>query len=329
MKERILGKTQLKIKEVGCGGIPVQHITQEEVIKLVDELERQEVNFIDSARGYTNSEELFGVALKGRREKFILATKSMSRDYESMKRDIEISLKNFQTDYIDLYQIHNLKDHNYQGALKALQEAKQEGKIRHIGVTSHSVEFTNALIDETDVFETIQIPYNFLELQATELFEKANYKNIGVITMKPLAGGNIDNGYISIKYILNNKNVSVAIPGMENAKQVIENTSVKDYVLTKDEEKYIKDLQAYFKHSFCHRCGYCLPCTKGIDIPSCFMFENYYKRYNLKEWATSRYNAMKVKPSECIKCGKCETRCPYELNIIEKLQSVVEVFENE
>ena len=118
MKYRTLGKTQLNISEVGCGGIPIQHISQEEVNKLVDKMIELGINFIDSARGYTISETMFGKALLGKRDKFYLATKSMSRNYEDMKRDIEISLNNFQTDHIDLYQLHNLRDDNYLGALK-------------------------------------------------------------------------------------------------------------------------------------------------------------------------------------------------------------------
>lgn len=328
MKYRILGKTQLKISEVGCGGIPIQHISQEKVNEMVDSLIENGINFIDSARGYTISEEMFGYALKGRRDKFYIATKSMSRSYEDMKRDIDISLKNFQTDYIDLYQIHNIRDKNYQGCLKALIEAKNEGKIRHIGFTSHSVDFASWLIDNEDVFETIQIPYNFLELQASDLFIKAYEKNIGVIVMKPLAGGNIDNATISLKYILQNKCVSVCIPGMESVAQVKENASIVDYNLADEEKKYIEEAKAYYKNKFCHRCGYCMPCTVGIDIPSSFTYENYYKKYNLKEWAISRYNGMSVKPSACIECGLCETRCPYNLEIRKKLKSVVEVFEN-
>ena len=329
MKYRTLGKTQLNISEVGCGGIPIQHISQEEVDKLVDKMIELGINFIDSARGYTISETMFGKALLGKRDKFYLATKSISRNYEDMKRDIEISLNNFQTDHIDLYQLHNLRDDNYLGALKALEEAKKEGKVKHIGFSSHSVDFAYGLISKTDIFETIQIHYNFLELQAVELFKLAKMKNIGVIVMKPLAGGNIDNAKTSLKYILSNDCVSVAIPGMESIKQIQENASIDNYDLSKDEEIYIQNMRELFKNEFCHRCGYCMPCSVGIDIPSSFTYENYYKKYNLKEWAILRYEGMKVKPSACIGCRKCEARCPYGLHIVDKLKRVVEVFEHE
>ena len=200
---RILGKTNIYVNEIGCGGIPIQHVDQNVVNEMIDEMIKQKINFIDTARGYTVSEELLGIALEGKREKFILATKSMSRTYEGMKKDIETSLKNLKTDYIDLYQIHNVSlGEDISGALMALEEAKKEDKIRHIGVTSHSVKCLDMLINNP-IFETIQYPYNIVENQAEELFEKANKMNIGIIVMKPLAGGAIDDAKLAIKYILN------------------------------------------------------------------------------------------------------------------------------
>ena len=204
---RSLGNTNMIIKEVGFGGIPIQRITQEETNKVIEELVNQGVNFIDTARGYTVSEEYIGNAIEGRREKFYIATKSMSRNYDDMKRDIDISLKNLKTDYIDLYQIHNLKVEEYNNifdkdkAYRALLEAKEEGKIKHIGITSHSLEIISKAVEDGK-FETIQFPYNIVEDQADEVFKKAYEKGIGTITMKPLAGGAIDDGSLAIKYIL-------------------------------------------------------------------------------------------------------------------------------
>ena len=226
-----LGNTNMKIKRVGFGGIPIQRITQEETNKVIDELVNQGINFIDTARGYTVSEEYIGNALVGRREKFYIATKSMSRNYEDMKKDIEISLKNLKTDYIDLYQIHNLKIEEYDTifddnkAYKALLEAQKEGKIKYIGITSHSLETIKKAVED-EKFATIQFPYNIVEDQADEVFKEANKKGIGTITMKPLAGGAIDDGALAIKYILSKEYIDVAIPGMNTIEQVKENVSV-------------------------------------------------------------------------------------------------------
>ena len=326
---RILGKTNIYVNEIGCGGIPIQHVDQNVVNEMIDEMIKQKINFIDTARGYTVSEELLGIALEGKREKFVLATKSMSRTYEGMKQDIETSLKNLKTDYIDLYQIHNVSlGEDISGALMALEEAKKEDKIRHIGVTSHSVKCLDMLINNP-IFETIQYPYNIVENQAEELFEKASKMNIGIIVMKPLAGGAIDDAKLAIKYILNNDNVSVVIPGMESIKQIQENNSVKKGVYTQEELNKIDLIKNELNNDFCRRCGYCMPCPKGINIPFSFLVEGYFSRYNLKEWAVSRYQSMKVKPSACIECGICETKCPYDLPIRRKLKEVVKVLEEQ
>ena len=332
---RYFGKTGMKIKRVGFGGIPIQRISQEDTNKVIDELEKCGVNFIDTARGYTVSEEYLGNAIKGRREKFYIATKSMSRDYESMKRDIEISLKNLQTDYIDLYQMHNVKPAEYDTlfgedkAYRALLEAKEQGKIKHIGITSHGLETVEKAV-ESDKFETIQFPYNIVENQADEVFKRAYEKGVGTIVMKPLAGGAIDDGTLAMKYLLSREYIDVAIPGMDSPQQVIENTDVlQNYELTEEDNKKIAKIKSELGTNFCRRCEYCLPCPKGINIPQNFLLEGYYNRYNLKDWAVDRYRglAKNERASNCIECGACQKKCPYELPIIDMLKKVVDTLE--
>ena len=323
---RKLGKTGLVVNEVGFGGIPIQRIDQKTVNALIDKMIELKINFIDTARGYTISESLLGNALVGKRDKFIIATKSMSRTYEGMKEDIKNSLKNLQTNYIDVYQLHNVSiGENYSGALKALEEARSEGVIGHIGVTTHSLEMAEKIVEE-NIFETLQFPYNIVEVQAENLFKKAKENNIGIIVMKPLAGGAITNAKLAIKYILNNKNISVVIPGMESVDQLIENVGVINCEISYNEWNEIDKIKKELSGDFCRRCGYCMPCTVGINIPFNFLVEGYYTRYNLKEWAVSRYETMKVKPDSCIECGECERKCPYNLQIINKLKNVVSIF---
>lgn len=332
---RKFGKTGMEIKRVGFGGIPIQRISQEETNKVIDELEKCGVNFIDTARGYTVSEVYLGNALKGRREKFYIATKSMSRDYESMKNDIEVSLKNLQTDYIDLYQMHNVKPVEYDTvfgedrAYRALLEAKEAGKIKHIGITSHGIETVEKAV-ESGKFETIQFPYNIVENQAEEVFKKAHEKGVGTIVMKPLAGGAIGDGTLAIKYILSREYIDIAIPGMDTPEQVRENTAVLDkFELTEEDYAKIAKIKSELGTNFCRRCEYCLPCPQGIIIPQNFLLEGYYTRYGLEEWAIDRYNSLseEQRASNCIECGTCESRCPYELPIIEMLKKVVNTLE--
>lgn len=325
---RKLGKTGILVNEVGLGGIPIQRTNKEVVRNMLFVMKEKGMNFVDTARGYTNSEELLGYGLQGIRDNFIIATKSMARTYEGMKSDIDISLTKLQTKYIDLYQLHNVQlSDDISGAIKALEDAKKEGKIKHIGITTHSIEVFEREV-ELNRFETVQFPYNIVESQGEKLIDEATKQGIGVIVMKPLAGGAIDDSRLAIKYILNNENVSVVIPGMESIEQVIENGNVKAGKISKIEEEEIEKIKNHLKSNFCRRCGYCQPCPVGINIPLMFLCEGYYLRYGLKGWAKERYNSMKVLPSKCVKCGKCESKCPYNINIRERITDIVRLMED-
>ena len=334
MEYRILGKTGLRVSVIGFGGIPVQRISKEEAIKVIERAEELGINFIDTARGYGISEMFIGEALKNKREKWIIASKTMARDKEAMKTEIDISLKNLDTNYIDLYQLHNVKTmEDYEkvlsesGAYAALEEAKKSGKVRHIGITSHSLDILKIAV-ESGKFETIMYPYNIVETQAYELFRRANELNIGVIAMKPMAGGALIDGTIAMKFILENKSITTAIPGMASIKEVEENSKVGSIFvpLTPEErEKALKDASE-LGDEFCRRCGYCAPCHKGIDIPSMFVFRGYKERYDLATWAEERYYSMKNTAKDCTECGACEGKCPYNLPIRKMLKEVRKTF---
>lgn len=332
MEHRILGKTGLEISRVGLGGIPIQKIDAEGTRALIAELVNSGVNFIDTARGYTVSEEYLGYALEGVRDRFVLATKSMARTKEAMAKDVKTSLKNLRTDYIDLYQIHNpnAKDLDTvmaeDGALSALLEAKAAGKIGHIGITLHSADLFGCAL-ELDWVETIMFPYNIVETQGEELIARCAEKNIGFICMKPLAGGAIDDATVALRFILANDAVTVVIPGMADTAEIAQNVAAADNVspLTDDEQKKIAAIREDLGTNFCRRCNYCAPCTVGINIPAVFLFEGYYSRYDLKEWSIARYSTLPKTASDCIECGACETRCPYNLPIREMLKKTAEV----
>ena len=334
MEYRALGRTGLQISPMGLGGIPVQRIDAEGTKQLLQKLVAAGVNYIDTARGYTVSEEYIGYGLEGIRDKFVLATKSMARTREAMAADIDISLKNLRTDYIDLYQVHNPGPKDLEtviapgGALEALLEARQAGKIGHIGITLHSADmFQKAL--ELSWVETIMFPYNLVETQGEDLIRICGQKGIGFIAMKPLAGGAIEDATLALRFIGQNSNVSVVIPGMAEEKELQQNlAAVADTApLSLEEKQKINQIRSTLGTQFCRRCNYCAPCPMGIGIPGIFVLEGYFSRYNLQDWALTRYNGTPVKASACIGCGACEARCPYQLPIRKMLKNVVKLME--
>ena len=331
-----LGNTGLKVSRLGFGGIPIQRITQEAATALIRKLPEYGINYIDTARGYTVSEEYLGIAMEGIRDKFVLATKSMARTREAMEKDIETSLKNLRTDHIDLYQVHNAPPAQMKivtgegGALEALLEAKAAGKIGHIGITAHEIgTFEMGL--EMDWVETIMFPYNFVELQAADLIRKCAEKGKGFICMKPLAGGAIENAPLAMRFIASNKDITVNIPGMANEDELKQNVAAAcdPAPLSEDDLKEVQNIRDTLGNQFCRRCNYCQPCTMGINISFCFTINGYLTRYGLKDWAIGRYKGMAVEPNACIECGMCESRCPYHLPIIEMLKDVYSNFQKE
>ena len=333
MEYKILGKTGLKISALGFGGIPIQRIDAQGTKELMKQVRQAGINYIDSARGYTVSEEYLGEAIEGMRDQFVLATKSMARDKEGMARDIETSLKNFRTDYIDLYQFHNPSAANLEqimapgGAMEAMLEAKKAGKIGHIGITLHDLKVFE-LVLEFDWVETIMFPYNIVETQAEALIARCAEKNIGFVCMKPLAGGAIEDATLAMRFVVANPNVSVVIPGMADPKELEQNVAaVNDCSPLREAElAAMQQIRDALGTNFCRRCNYCQPCTAGINISGALLFEGYHNRYGLQEWAKGRYLAMAKTASDCIECGVCEERCPYQLPIRNMLKKVAETF---
>lgn len=333
MEYRILGKTGLKISALGFGGIPIQRIDAQGTKQLLQQMQNAGINYIDTARGYTVSEEYLGYGLEGIRDKFILATKSMARDKEGMARDIGISLRNLRTDYIDLYQFHNPNAAQLEqilapgGAMEAMLEAKAAGKIGHIGITLHSLDVFEKVV-AYDWVESVMFPYNIVETQGEAMIAKCAEKNIGFIAMKPLAGGALENATLAMRFVCTNPNVSVVIPGMAEETELNQNLAAVNNTapLTADELAEMENLRLELGNNFCRRCGYCAPCTVGIGIPAALIAEGYSLRYGLQEYAEQRYAASGAPASSCVDCGLCEERCPYHLPIRQMLKRVAQTF---
>ena len=329
-----LGRTELNISELGFGGIPIIRLDMDTAIQVLRCAYEKGITFFDTANGYRDSEEKIGHAFVGIREKIVIATKTLERNVINANKHIENSLRMLKTDYIDLYQLHQIaQEKDWQavtapdGALEALAKAKQEGKIRFIGVTSHNLAMAVKLV-KTGLFSTIQLPFNFIEDAAKdELFPAARELGMGIIAMKPFAGGVIDNAEIAIKYLRQYSDV-VPIPGYDAVNSVDQVASYYQHpnAVTVDDialmEKYRRDLGK----QFCRRCEYCQPCPNGVMITMAM-------GYNLMAPKLSPAVSVNFcKPAmesikQCTECDACIERCPYELPIHDMLRANYKLYE--
>ena len=329
------GKTGLKISRLGFGGIPIQRIDQPGTRELLIAAHKAGVNYIDTARAYTVSEEWIGQSLQeaGLRDEFVLATKCRALTKADMEQELATSLKNLRTDHIELYQFHNPSLAALQtilapgGAMEALLEAKAQGVVGHIGITAHLAAVFEAALDVPEI-ETIMFPYNIVEQQGKELIDRCAAAGKGFIDMKPLAGGAIEDGQLALRYVLSNPAVTVSIPGMATVEELNANVAgaANTAPLTPAEQAACQQVRDALGTQFCRRCNYCAPCTVGIQIPSVFLFQGYLNRYGLQQWGRERYATLDKKASACIKCGACEPRCPYNLPIRQMMQKAAEDF---
>jgi predicted aldo/keto reductase-like oxidoreductase len=323
MERVVLGKTGLEVNRLGFGGIPIQRVDERQAVEVVSHAIERGVEFIDTSRAYTTSERRIGKALQDNDRKVIVASKSHGRTSDTILRDLETSLRELNLNYIDLYQTHFVRDEQiYQqvissgGALEGLIRAREEGLIGHIGITSHSLDLLEKVLED-GLFETIMVCFSLLEPKAQErIIPKALEKNVGVIAMKPFSGGIIENASLALKYVLSQPRI-VVIAGVEQRRLFDENWKVfqGSYELDEDEIKEIKEIQSRHKKAFCHRCDYCQPCTEDISIQHILGIRSIVKRMGknvLREgWAAK---AIK-KARNCTECGECMTRCPYDLPI--------------
>lgn len=330
MQTRRLGKTGLMVSCIGLGGLGIlsrYHSDYNSSSTIIDLALDNGVNFIDTARWYEDSEDRIGEVMKYRRKECYLATKTLKRSAREAAEEIDISLEHLKTDKIDLYQIHHIQWEEElkevlspNGALKALKGAQKEGKIDYIGVTGHRPEIIRKAI-ETGEFDTIQIPYNPIDM---ELFEEiipiANKMDLGIIVMKPLCGGllsEVSDVTLAIRFLLSH-NISTVLLGMSTAEHVLLDTKVGQeftYISIEGKERLFENAKRLGKN-FCRQCGYCLPpCPLKLQIPDIFRFERYLTIYKTGHWAKKQYQALEVKADACTECGECEPICPYQLPI--------------
>lgn len=331
MQTVVLGKTGLVVSKNGFGALPIQRINKENAVYLLQKAYDNGINYFDTARWYTDSEEKIGEALSDVREKIIISTKTGATDVESFWRDLETSLGNLKTDYIDIYQFHNPafcpKPGDGTGLYEAMLAAKEQGKIRHIGITNHRLAVAEEAV-ELGLYETLQFPFSYLASDAEiKLVEACKKANVGFIAMKALSGGLITDSATAYAYLAQFDNVA-PIWGVQRESELDEFIAYQDsppVLTTQMEEKIAKDREQ-LSGDFCRGCGYCMPCPVGIEINNCARMSLMLRRAPKEVYLAEEWQEKMKKIEACLRCNKCMSKCPYGLNTPELLARNYEDF---
>ena len=333
MKDIILGSTGIQVKQNAFGALPIQRVSLEEAIKIIRKAYDGDMRFFDTARAYSDSEEKLGKALSiYPRESYYLATKTMAKTPEEFWKQLNTSLELLQTDYIDIYQFH-CAETVYQpgdgtGMYECMLKAKEEGKIRHIGITAHLIQVAMDAVD-SHLYETIQFPFSYLSSsKEEELVEKSKEADMGFIAMKGLAGGLINQSKPAMAYMSQFDNV-LPIWGIQKESELDEWLSYMDEtpVIDEDMKAFIEKEKEELSGDFCRGCGYCMPCPVGIMINQCARMSLMLRRSPSQNWLTEEMQAEMKKIENCLHCGQCSRKCPYELDTPALLQKNYEDYQ--
>ncbi len=322
MKTITLGSTLITTPQNAFGALPVQRVDMDTAVKILRKAYDGGMTFFDTARAYSDSEEKIGMAFGNgwlKRDKIYIATKSTAETPEKLKSDLETSLKNLRTDYIDIYQLHCVKQcyrpGDGTGLYEVLEEAKKEGKIRHIGITAHKIGIGEE-IAQSGLYETLQFPFSYLATQRDiDLVEKCRENNVGFIAMKGLSGGLLTNSDACMAFMTDYP--VLPIWGIQKESELDEWLSFfhKEVRMTDEIRAIIKKDRDELLGEFCRGCGYCSPCTVGITINQCARMSQMIRRAPSQNWLTPYWQKEMLKIEKCVDCGACLKRCPYELKI--------------
>lgn len=319
-----LGRTGLMVSKNGFGALPVQRVEKEAACKLLRRAYESGINYFDTAHAYTDSEEKLGEALHDVRENIIISTKTMSTTVEGFWEQLKTSLSKLQTDYIDIYQFHNPsfcpKPGDGTGLYEAMLEAKEQGLIRHIGITNHRLAVAEEAV-RSGLYETLQFPFSYLANEKEEaLVRLCEEQDVGFICMKALAGGLITHSDVAYAYLAQ---FPVApIWGIQRESELDEFLSYNDNppTLTPERLAYIEQERRDLAGDFCRGCGYCMPCPVGIEINTCARMSLLLRRSPTAGNLSEKGQAMMKKIENCLHCGQCSAKCPYGLDTPALLQ---------
>lgn len=329
-----LGNTGIVANKNGFGALPIQRIDKESAVRLLHMALRGGVNFFDTARAYSDSEEKLGAAFAGiDRGSYYLATKTAAKTGEQLRTELAVSLNNLRTDYVDIYQLHCapkcFRPEDADGVYAAALEAKKEGKIKHIGITAHLLNVAQEAV-ESGLYETLQFPFAYISgEQEIALVKKCADAGMGFLGMKGLAGGLLTNSKLCYWFACQYESV-LPLWGVQRESELAEFLSYQDNPPVMDDEMkavYEKDLKE-LSGDFCRGCGYCMPCPKGIQINNCARISQLLRRSPSKNWLSEEWQANMAKIKECIHCNQCASKCPYGLDTPKLLEKNLEDYEN-
>lgn len=314
-----LGKTNITTNKNGFGALPIQRVETNDAVKIIRKAYENGITFFDTARFYTDSEVKLGEAPCDVRGNVFIATKTAAVTVEDFWKDLNTSLGNLKTDYIDIYQFHNPsfcpKPGDGTGIYEAMVEAKAKGMIRHIGITNHRLNIAHEAID-SGLYETLQFPFCYLATdEELKLVKGCMDNNMGFIAMKALSGGLINNSKAAYAYLAQFDNV-LPIWGIQRESELDEFLSYIDNppVMTPDIEELINNDRNELLGDFCRGCGYCMPCPVGIEINNCARMSLLLRRSPAQLQLTPEVQAKMKKIEDCLHCGKCKSKCPYHLD---------------
>lgn len=314
-----LGRTNLMVTRSSFGALPIQRVSFEEAKKILCKAYENGINFFDTARGYTDSEEKIGYSLSEVRSNIIIATKSPAKDKKTLLEDIETSLSKLKTDYIDILQLHNPEvlpnPDDAEGLYSGLLEAKKKGMIRFIGITNHRIK--NALdAVASELYDTVQFPISSLSAEGDlKLIDECKKRDIGVIAMKALSGGLITNAASTFAFLRQFDNL-VPIWGIQRESELDEFIALEKNPPKLDDAMWaiINKDRAELAGDFCRGCGYCMPCPAGIEIPTAARITLLLGRSPYQRFLKDDFKEEMERINNCIECGNCKNHCPYKLD---------------
>lgn len=332
METMRLGRTRIMASRSGFGALPIQRIGFTEAGDLLLQAVDHGINFFDTARDYTDSEEKIGRALSGLRSRIILATKTSATDKNKLFQDLQTSLRMLKTDVIDLYQLHNpvgLPDYDDpEGTYQGLLEAQAKGYIRFLGLSNHRLDVAMKAARERR-FDTIQFPLNSLSSEEDlKLIGLCKENDIGLIAMKAMSGGLISNPATTFSFLRQYDNV-LPIWGIQKKLELEEflayekNPPVLDAAMMAQIEKDRRELSG----SFCRGCGYCLPCPVNIPIHMAARISLLLARAPYQQFLTDDFKAQMERIHDCTHCNHCKNHCPYGLDTPALLQRMLQEYD--